>query len=90
MYRQIYGLSQLASFAGFEQFFMTNFDDFKSFFDSQTPHLSPLPEPWDTKLNDFQKLIILKAIRSDKVVQTFTDIYPPFNILTIQPRSSRL
>lgn len=68
MFRQIHGISQLPNFKGFEDFFMTKFDEFKPMFDSQTPHTDPLPEPWNSKLNDFQKMIVLKAIRSDKII----------------------
>lgn len=47
---------------------MTKYDEFKPMFDSQTPHTDPIPEPWNSKLNDFQKMIVLKAIRSDKII----------------------
>ncbi|KAL4464296.1 hypothetical protein ABPG72_011341 [Tetrahymena utriculariae] len=68
MYRQIYGINLLPNFAGFEEFFMKNYDQFRPIFDSQNPHLDPLPEPWNSNLNDFQKIILLKAIRSDKII----------------------
>jgi dynein heavy chain len=47
---------------------MTKFDEFKLVFDCKTPHTDPLPGPWNYKLNDFQKMIVLKAIRSDKII----------------------
>lgn len=53
MYRQIHGINLLSNFVGFEEFFMHNFDLFKPLFDSQNPHLDPLPEPWDSQLSDF-------------------------------------
>lgn len=28
----------------------------------------PLPGEWDNKLNEFQKLIVLRSIRPDKIV----------------------
>lgn len=69
MYRQIYGIGQLPNFNGFTDFFISNCDLFKGMFDSQHPHLDPLPEPWESKLSELQKMIVLKAIRSDKVTR---------------------
>lgn len=31
------------------------------------PHSEPLPEPWNTDLDSFQKLLALKCLRADKV-----------------------
>ncbi len=48
--------------------------EFKKIFDSTEPQNEPLPGEWDTKLNTFQKLIVIKSIRSDKItlaVQNF-------------------
>ena len=42
-------------------------DEFKGIFDSNNAHEEPMPEYWNNKLNNFQKVIFLKAIRSDKV-----------------------
>ena len=68
MYRQIYGMSKLDVFEGFDKHFLNEPNEFKEIFDSQNPHETPLPEPWNSKLNDFQKIIALKAIRSDKII----------------------
>lgn len=61
-------MGHLPCMEGFERFFMTNIDDFKKIFDAINAHEIPLPGEWDTKLNEFQKMIILKAIRPDKSV----------------------
>lgn len=47
---------------------MSKPDDFKPIFDSNNAHEVQLPEPWNSKLNKFQKLLVLKAIRSDKLI----------------------
>jgi dynein heavy chain len=47
---------------------MTKSDQYKHIFDSHKPHEEELPAPWNTKLNAFEKLIVLKAIRLDKVL----------------------
>lgn len=68
MYEEVHGMGHLPCMEGFERFFMTNIDDFKKIFDAINAHEIPLPGEWDTKLNEFQKMIILKAIRPDKSV----------------------
>ena len=47
---------------------MTNIDLFKNIFDSLNAHEEPLPSEWDGKLNEFEKMLIVKAIRPDKVI----------------------
>ena len=69
VYKLVYGTKDLEVFKGFLEFFMKEHRQFKSIFDSKDPELHPLPGGWDDKLNSFQKLIILKAIRLDKISQ---------------------
>ena len=47
---------------------MDKTDDFKQLFDSKKPHEEQLPPPWNSTLNEFEKIIVLKAIRMDKVL----------------------
>ncbi len=37
-------------------------------YDSFEPHKENLPEPWNDDLNNFQKLLILRCLRPDKVL----------------------
>ena len=37
-------------------------------FDSTEPQNADLPEPWSSKLSVFQKMLILRCIRPDKIV----------------------
>lgn len=67
-YRQFYGMDQLQNFMGILEHFMSNVDKYRHIFDSDKPHEESLPEPWNDKLDNFQKLIVLKAIRLDKVL----------------------
>ena len=55
-------------FPGLEEFFINNLEAFKPFYDAQDPQLCQLPGEWEDKLNTFQKMIVLKALRSDKIV----------------------
>ena len=71
MYRQLYGMSHLEGLHGIEEDFIQNPDNFKKIFDSQEAHKEPYPEPWQSKLTDFQKIIFLKMLRPDKVNKIF-------------------
>lgn len=50
-----------------------NSDKWKVIFDSGEPQHVPLPDPWNTKLNPLQKLIVLRCIRYDKIVPGVQD-----------------
>lgn len=66
-YKQIYGLTLLPKFKDFDKFFVTNHKEFQKIFDSNNPHQVPIPGEWNQKLNTFQKMMVLKAIRPDKM-----------------------
>ena len=69
VYKLVYGTKILDNFKGFLEYFMKEHRQFRSIFDSKDPELEALPGGWDDKFNSFQKLIVLKAIRSDKISQ---------------------
>ena len=46
---------------------MQNHNKFLPFFKSPQNEHTLLPEPYENTLNDFQKLILIKAIRFDKL-----------------------
>lgn len=37
------------------------------------PHKNPYPQPWEKSLNSFQKIVLLRCIRYDKVVPAIQD-----------------
>ncbi|XP_063709228.1 dynein axonemal heavy chain 12-like [Culicoides brevitarsis] len=102
MWTQICSLNQLGtSFKGFIESFVTNINEWKSYFDVPSPHLQELPSPWNTKLTEFQKLLILQAIRPDKLAEAVTIFVakdfgeefvapPPFDIARSYRDSSAL
>ena len=45
--------------------------DFQAILDSNEAHEMPLPEPWNARLNSFQKLAVLRCLRPDKVLTFF-------------------
>ncbi len=92
IYRQIKGATNsLSAFAGLDEDLFTHAIAYKEYFDSKDPHKAALPGSFNEKLTDFQKLIVLKAIRPDKICDAvqeyikahlgdkFTE-YPTFNI----------
>ena len=66
--------SNLPALKGIDEYFIKNHLLFKKIFDSVEPQNEPMPGEWDEKLNSFQKLIVLKSLRPDKItlaVQNF-------------------
>jgi len=57
----------LPTFRGFDASVIDNLPHFKQYFENADPHLQPLPAPWEDRLDDFQKLIVLRAFRPDKI-----------------------
>lgn len=46
--------------------------DFKPIYDSKEPCNTPLPTPWCERLNELQKMIIVRCLRPDKMVPAVT------------------
>ncbi|XP_026674744.1 dynein heavy chain 1, axonemal-like [Ceratina calcarata] len=66
-WKEIQALENLPNFAGFVESFKQSMAQFKVVFDAQEAHLVLYPDPWQTKLDDFQKMLVLKCLRPDKV-----------------------
>ena len=47
---------------------MLNSNEWRKLFDSSSPQTDPLPEPYESQANIFQKIILIKSIRPDKVI----------------------
>lgn len=59
--------TNLPVFQGILDYFVSFHKKFKKIFDTAEAHEEPMPGEWNNKLNSFQKIILLKAIRADKV-----------------------
>ncbi len=57
----------LPIFEGVEEYFINFNVKFKKIFDSPDAHEEPMPGGWNSKLNSFQKMVLLKCIRPDKI-----------------------
>ncbi|CAF0758924.1 unnamed protein product [Brachionus calyciflorus] len=66
-------LESLDSFNTFVEDFKNHLGIYKKIFDSVDPHREALPEPWNSKLDSFQKIIFLKCLRPDKVTNAMQD-----------------
>lgn len=88
-------------FAGFTRHFKDNVDKYKKIYDSSTPQDMALPAPWDAKLTLFQKLLVLRCVRPDKLVlavqnfvmRTMGQKYiepPPFDLIKCYADSNNL
>ena len=60
-------MSHLKAFKGIDTYFIEFNKKFKKIFDSPDAHEEPLPGEWNERLNSFQKMIVLKCIRPDKI-----------------------
>ncbi|XP_020606105.1 dynein heavy chain 1, axonemal-like [Orbicella faveolata] len=70
---EILRLPILPKFASFAEDFKNHIEGYQRMFDSVDPHREPLPEPWNTDLDSFQKLLVLKCLRADKVTNAMQD-----------------
>lgn len=67
-YKQLYTMDKtLPAFEGIQDYFINFNVKFKKIFDSVNAHEEPMPGDWNSKLNSFQKMILLKTIRPDKI-----------------------
>jgi dynein heavy chain len=59
--------SELKGMEHFRESFVENINLWKECYDLSSPEEHPFPQPFD-KVDDFEKLIIMKCIRADKIV----------------------
>lgn len=67
MWKEILTLLPLPNFSALAKEFSSHVDEFQRVFDSAEPHKEPLPGHWDMDLSDFQKMLVLKCVRADKI-----------------------
>ncbi|XP_053785531.1 dynein axonemal heavy chain 1 isoform X3 [Desmodus rotundus] len=81
-WRDILALSNLPAFSSFAADFVKHLSEFRAIFDSPEPHREPLPGIWDQYLDQFQKLLVLRCLRGDKVTNAMQD----FVSANLEPR----
>jgi len=93
MWSEFCQISTLPAFKGLAENVIRSNSAWKAIYDAAEPQIATLPGEWATKLNSFQKLCLLRAIRADRVPdgvlnyvieklgQKFVEP-PPFNLLS--------
>lgn len=66
-------LSSYPTYKDLHQFVAGDLKGWKAFYDSDSPENAALPEPWNSKLTGFQKMVLLRCFRPDKLVPTVTN-----------------
>ncbi|KAJ3049383.1 Dynein heavy chain 7, axonemal [Rhizophlyctis rosea] len=66
-------LDKMTSFKGFRAAFQEHIETYHKIYDSTEPQKEGLPGGWDQRLNAFQKLIVLRTVRPDKMVPAIMD-----------------
>nr|XP_034961987.1 dynein heavy chain 1, axonemal isoform X3 [Zootoca vivipara] len=72
-WNDILALTNLHNFSSFADDFVANLNGFRAIFDSAEPHREQLPGKWDATLDAFQKLLVLRCLRGDKVTNAMQD-----------------
>ncbi|NP_001355646.1 dynein, axonemal, heavy chain 7B isoform X1 [Mus musculus] len=65
---EICRLDDLPAFKTIRREFMRLKDGWKKVYDSMEPHHEMFPEDWENKANDFQRMLIIRCLRPDKVI----------------------
>ncbi|MCO5564171.1 hypothetical protein L7F22_017828 [Adiantum nelumboides] len=72
-WNEIYRLSKLKNYQELDKSIQNQAKDWCILFDSQEPHRENLPMPWNFELDRFQKMLVLRCLRPDKLVLAVVD-----------------
>ncbi|XP_043943753.1 dynein axonemal heavy chain 3-like [Protopterus annectens] len=61
-------LSLLPTFSDLKNHVSLNSPEWKKIYDSSQPYEQELPDPWEDILNNFQKLLVVRCLRPDKIL----------------------
>ncbi|KAI1890876.1 hypothetical protein AGOR_G00158120 [Albula goreensis] len=90
-WQDILGLSNLPSFSNLAESFPQHKAGFREIFDSSQPHRVALPGEWNTKLDSFQKMLILRCLRADRLTHGMQDfVAAQLGQRFIEPQTSDL
>ncbi|KAF5403840.1 Dynein heavy chain axonemal [Paragonimus heterotremus] len=73
MWGDVLTLTALPNFATLPESVTENRDGFKVIFDSPEPHRAQFPQPWQDTLDSFQRILLLRCLRADKVTNAMQD-----------------
>ena len=64
---------KLENYQGLITSLISNLKEWKLYAASSEPYKAPLPENWDQKFDDFNRLLLVRALRPDKLLLAFTE-----------------
>ncbi|KAM6927306.1 LOW QUALITY PROTEIN: dynein axonemal heavy chain 1 [Xenentodon cancila] len=70
----ILGLHTLDNYRNLSESFTEHLPAFKRIFESKQPHREPFPGEWGVRLDSFQKLLVLRCLRPDCLIQGLQDL----------------
>lgn len=73
MWAELWNVSQLTNFKGFQDEVANHLDHYREMFDSNEAHKHPLTDIWQDSLDLFQRLLILRCLRPDKCINGVQD-----------------
>ena len=62
MWTEVCTFSALEQYPNFTEDFVTNIEEWKRFYDSETSYEDPLPGGWSDKLTQLQQMAVLRAV----------------------------
>ncbi|XP_060766195.1 dynein axonemal heavy chain 1 [Neoarius graeffei] len=90
-WQDIMALSALPNFEGLADTFSTYEPEYRRIFDSSHPHREPLPAEWKSKLDNFQRLLVLRCLRLDCLTRGLQDfVSAQLGQRFIEPQTSDL
>nr|XP_057937248.1 dynein axonemal heavy chain 7 isoform X2 [Doryrhamphus excisus] len=88
---EICRLDAIEHFKGLRRDMTQNRNMWKEVYDSTNPHQTPLPNEWQEKLSQFQRMLVIRCLRPDKIIPMVQEYVsdslgrpfieaPPFNL----------
>ncbi|XP_019118943.2 dynein heavy chain 7, axonemal [Larimichthys crocea] len=88
---EICRLDKLEHFKGLRRDMAHLRDEWKKVYDSSDPHQTPFPQEWHEKLSQFQRMLVIRCLRPDKIIPMVQEFVsdslgrpfietPPFNL----------
>jgi dynein heavy chain len=92
-------LERLPAFANLIPHFEGHLSDWRAYYTSAEPEREPLPGAWESQLDDLQRMLVVRALRPDRVTQAVSNFVaselgprfvdpPPFDLAAAHADSS--
>ena len=61
-------MCDLSAFKGFRESLKSELSEWQKIYDNRDPQSAKMPGRWDGQLTEFQKMIVIRCIRPDKMI----------------------